>query len=318
MRIALCLLLTVSCGEEAPEIPDAVLNQPIELRIDRFDTAFDGMTPEGLPALKARYPYLFPEQFPDSVWLAKHADTLQTRLRAEVAERFADFGPYSRDLELLFKHVRYYFPDAPVPRVVLLTNDVDYANRVVLADTLLLLSLDNYLGPGHPFYANIDRYIARGLDSGLLVSDVASAVASQLVPPPADRSFIARMVYYGKILYLKDRLLPLEPDGGLIGYTGEEIAWARENENQIWRYFVERELLYSTDRELGPRFLDPAPFSKFRLELIDNESPARIGRYLGWQIVRAFMESHPEVELHQMLALPGDRLFRDSAYKPPR
>jgi uncharacterized protein YjaZ len=124
------------------------------------------------------------------------------------------------------------------------------------------------------------------------------------------------MLYYGRELYLKDRLLPLLTDEQKIGYSDEELQWARENEEQIWRYFIERELLYSTDAELGPRFLEPAPFSKFRLEL-DNESPGRLGRYLGWQIVRTFMSAE-EISLGQMLHLPAEELFRRSNYKPKK
>ena len=111
-------------------------------------------------------------------------------------------------------------------------------------------------------------------------------------------------------------MLPLESDAVKIGYTEEKLDWAAANESQIWRYFVERELLYSTDLKLGPRFLDPAPFSKFRLEL-DNESPGRLGRYMGWQIVKAFAERNT-LSLEQLLLLPEDEIFKKSNYKPKK
>ncbi len=310
------LISTASCGDPQPRISEEVLEIPVVLETDRFDLAFDRMQPAGLPELKKEYPFLFPQQVPDSVWLAKQADTLQQRLRREVRKAFPDFGPYQTELELFFKHAKYYFPQVQAPRVITLTTDVDYENRIILTDTLLLIGLDNYLGPDHEFYGNLSRYIARGLDPALLVSDVASAFAQKVVPAPRDRSFIAQMVYYGKGLYLKDRLMPLAADSVKIGYTDAELSWARENESQIWRYFVERELLYSTDKELGPRFLDPAPFSKFRL-MLDNESPGRVGRYMGWQIVRSFMDAN-KVSLQEMLQTPGEELFKRSKYKPPK
>ncbi len=304
------------CGDPQPRISEAVLEIPLTLEVDRFDLAFDQMDPAGLPAMKRKYPYLFPEQYPDSVWLAKQEDTLQQQLRREVRKSFPDFGAYQTELELFFRHAKYYFPQTQAPRVVTLTTDVDYENRVILTDTLLLIGLDNYLGPDHEFYGSLQRYIAQELDPALLVSDVGSAFARKVVPPARDRSFIAQLVYYGKGLYLKDRLMPLAADSVKIGYTAGQLDWARENESQIWRYFVERELLYSTDQGLGPRFLDPAPFSKFRL-MLDNESPGRIGRYMGWQIVRSFMENN-EVSLQEMLRIPGAELFKRSRYKPPK
>lgn len=292
------------------------MNTPVALEVIRFDRAFDQMAPGELPRLKARFPYLFPEEYPDSLWLATQRDTLQQHLRAEVARTFPDFGPYQASLELFFKHLTYYFPEVRIPKVIALTSEVDYENRVILADSLLLIGLDNYLGADHEFYAGLNRYIAKELDPAYLVSDVAGTYGRSLLPYPRERSFLAQMVYHGKLLYLKDQLLPLEPDSVKIGYTGQELAWARANEGQIWRYFIEREVLYNTDRELGPRFLDPAPFSKFQLQL-DNESPGRIGRYMGWQIVRSYMD-RSGASLRELLAMPGEELFRESNYKPPK
>ena len=56
---------------------------------------------------------------------------------------------------------------------------------------------------------------------------------------------------------------------------------------EIWNYFVSKELLYSTDSELIKRFISPAPFSKFYLN-IDVDSPGQIGQWIGLQIVKAF------------------------------
>ena len=105
-------------------------------------------------------------------------------------------------------------------------------------------------------------------------------------------------------------------DAQKINYSEDQLAWSKNNEEQIWRNFIEQEYLYSTDNKLGQRFLDPAPFSKFGLEL-DNDSPGRIGRFIGWQIVRAFMDKN-DVSLQQMMELPAEELFKKSNYKPAR
>ncbi|MEC8832078.1 MAG: gliding motility lipoprotein GldB, partial [Bacteroidota bacterium] len=143
-----------------------------------------------------------------------------------------------------------------------------------------------------------------------------SAFAKKVLPYPRNRTLLSRMVYYGKELYLKDVLIPSVTDAQKIGYSEDQLEWARANEEQMWKYFVERELLYSTDTGLDRKFLDPAPFSKFGLEL-DNESPPRLGRYMGWQIVRAFMEK-TDMDLKQMLRLPADEILKQSNYKPKR
>ncbi len=311
----LILLTLFSCREEA-KVADAIERTKVQLAVERFDLEFAKADSLNIGQLKNKYPYLFPEQYPDSIWIAKMRDTIQIELLEELSRSFVEFAPLQEELEQCFQHILYYFPDTGVPKVVTVPTDVDYHNRVILTDTLLLIGLDNYLGGDHRFYEGIDRYITEGMDRKYIVSDVAEAFAKKKVAYPQDRTFLARMVYYGKILYLKDQLIPSKSAAIRIGYTEEDLDWARANEEPIWRYIVERDLLYSTDAKLGPRFLDPAPFSKFQLEL-DNESPGRIGRYIGWQIVNAYMDLG-EATLPQLINEPAESIFKKSRYKPKK
>lgn len=124
------------------------------------------------------------------------------------------------------------------------------------------------------------------------------------------------MVFYGKQLYLKELLLPEGKPSQYLNYTPQELDWVMENESEIWRYFVERNLLFDTDSKLLNRFITPAPFSKFYLEL-DNESPGSVGQYVGWQIVRSYMKNN-DVPLQVMLHQNSQIIFNKSHYKPKR
>ncbi|GGW51716.1 gliding motility lipoprotein GldB [Arenibacter certesii] len=308
------VLIALYGCKETDKTAEEVAKINVKLEVSRFDREFADAKPEDISELKKSYPYLFPESYPDSVWVAKAQDTLQVQLQQEVKSVFPDFDSQLTELESLFRHIKYYYPNTPVPEVVTVTSDVDYNNRVILTDSLLLIGLDNYLGPSHEFYSVIPKFVANGLDKKFLQADVASAFAKKVIPSPKERTFLAKMIYYGKELYLKQALLPQAAEEVIIGYDPEQLEWATVNEEQVWRYFMERELLYSTDNKLGPRFLDPAPFSKFQLEL-DNESPGRLGRYIGWQIVKAFMDNN-KVSLQEMLTLPEEALFKKSKFKP--
>src|SRR5690606_8134632 len=103
-------------------------------------------------------------------------------------------------------------------------------------------------------------------------------------------------------------------DAEKIGYSQEQLAWAQANESEIWRYFIERELLFSTDNSLAGRFIADAPFSKFYLEL-DSESQDKIGQYLGWQIVRSYMKNN-DMPFMQMLQMDADEIFNKPKCKP--
>lgn len=304
-------LFFLSCND-SDKVAEAIDQISIDLKISRFDRQFATTVPEKLPELRKEYPYLFPA--PDSVWIEKMQDSLQIELLQEVGNTFHSFENEEGDLVQLFKHIKYYFPEQSIPNVITVTNDVRYNDRIIFADSLLFISLDNYLGPEHKYYGGFQRYIAKALDRRYITSDIASAFAKKVVPRPRDRTFLARMIYFGKELYLKDKLMPLVSDAEKIGYTDDEMGWALSNEEPIWRNFVEQEHLYSTDTMLNQRFLDQAPFSKFGLEL-DNESPGRLGRYIGWQIVRAFMQQN-DINLKQMLTMSEEEIFKKSNYKP--
>lgn len=294
-----------------------ILKINTDVDVSRFDREFASAKVNDLPKLKEAYPFLFPSQYPDSIWTAKMQDSIQIELFSEVGKAFPDFIDQKQDLEGLFQHIKYYFPETKVPQVITLTNDVEYKYRVILADTLLLIGLDNYLGPEHRFYVDIQDYIAAGLDKQYIVGDVADNFAKKVVPRLNDRTLLSDMIYYGKILYLKDKLMPSATDAIKMGYSQDQLDWAVANEEPIWRNFIEQEHLYSTDRELQLRFIEPAPFSKFGLEKIDNESPGRIGQYIGWQIVSAFMNSN-EITLQQLLKIPAAEIFKKSSFKPKK
>lgn len=311
----LILSLVYSCND-TDKVAKEIAEINIDLKVSRFDVAYSNAKAADIPVLKKTYPYLFPAQYADSVWMKQLQDTIQVELFTEVSKTFPVFADETEELKSLFQHITYYFPETKTPKVVTVTSYVDYRNRVILADTLLLIGLDNYLSPEHHFYKDISKYIALGLDKKFIVSDVADEFVKTKVQRLNDRSFLGQIIYYGKKLYLKDKLMPNVDDAIKIGYSDEELAWAQANEDPIWRNFIEQEHLYSTDAELAKRFLDPAPFSKFGLEL-DNESPGRIGQYVGWQIVKAFIDKN-EIALEQLFNISAEEILKKSNYKPKK
>ncbi len=308
-------VLVISCREPS-ERERAIESMDVSIVVDRFDRAFAQARPDQLDSIKGIYPLFFPTQYPDSVWLAKMKDTLQIAIQESVNEVFSDDELLSQQCSDLFKQIKYDLPDFAIPNVVATTSDVDYKTRVIAHQGWLILMLDNYLGTEHRFYSGLPRYVAKNLRPEMLFSDVAEAFGRKVVATPTQRSFLALMIYYGKLLYLKDLWLPEMSDADKIGYTAQELNWARENEQFIWQYFLSQEYLFSTNSRLKNRFIDPAPYSKFNLEL-DNESPGMIGQWIGWQIVRQYVQNNP-IELSSLMRLSAQDIYRGAKYKPSK
>ena len=288
----------------------------VNFSVKRYEVDFYNTSKENLPDLKRKYPYFFPKSFTDSIAIAKINNKDEQQLFKETQKIFTNISGFQAELTALFKHVKFYNPTFSSPDIVTLISNIDYNSSIIYADSLLLVSLDMYLGKEHDFYADFPMYIKETYTKEHLIVDVANSIIEKQLPPSFDRSFIGQMIYEGKKMYLLDRYLPTISDKLKIGYSEKKHHWAIENEENIWMYFIERKLLFSTDTKLNRRFLDIAPFSKFYLQN-DRQSPGRIGVWLGWQIVKSFMQNN-DVSLQKLLTIDSEDLFRKSKYKPKK
>lgn len=309
------LLVVLSSCDKKNKIEKEVDEIPVTINVERFDKIFYESPVENLQNVKNKYPYFFPSQTPDSVWVNKIKNPLYRELYSEVQKKYSNFEKVNSDLEVLFQHIKYYFPNTKTPKVVTLISEMDYQNKAIYTDSLVLISLDLYLGKNHKFY-EFPEYLKQNFEQNQIMPDIVSSFSITKIPFGNNRNLLSQMVYAGKQLYLKDVLLPETSDAQKIGYTPEQITWCQENESYMWRYFMQEQLLYSTDSKLSTRFINTAPFSKFYLE-IDNESPGRVGTWVGWQIVRSFMNNN-DVNLQQLLQMDPIEIFQNSKYKPKK
>ena len=312
----LILLISLFSCDKQSETEAKIEKIDAQFEVIRFDREFAVATPENLSKLKSEYPFLFPAQYADSVWVQKLNDSIQNEIEVEVNKAFPQFSEETDELHSLFQHVKYYFPDFQVPDVITITSEVDYKNKVLYTGDYLFVSLDTYLGEDHKFYIGIQEFLKKNFRKEQISVDAAEEIAMNYVHKAESRTFLSHMIYYGKLLFLKDKFIPFKSDAEKIGYTEKELEWATANEDQIWRYFIENELIFDTDSQLYERFLYPAPFSKFYLQL-DAESPSRLGQYVGWNIIRSFMDKN-DVSIKKMLNTSAEEIFNKANYKPKK
>lgn len=307
----------MGCQNKQSVLEKEITKIPMQVEVLRFDQDFYAAKDSELNKVKSKYPYLFPEGIEDQVWIEKKKDTLFAELHTEVERKYKDLGKLPQELDDLFKHIKYYYPEeSDHKKVVTLISEVDVASKTIYADTIALVSLDTYLGADHKFYKGFPEYLRTTFEPVQILPDMAESFLVQKVVPSSDRTFLAAMIQKGKILYAKETLLPNVPEESIITYTKDQLAWCHTNESQIWRYFVDNEMFYETDPKLMLRFLEPAPFTKFYLE-IDAESPGRVGSWIGWQIVRSYMQNN-NVTLQELFAKEAKDIFEQSKYKPKK
>ena len=307
--IFLIILFIVSCAETKD--PSKNL-----LKIERFEKVFYESDTGSIDQIKEIYPFFFPSNFSDEIWVRRLNDPIQREIYNEILYQYDDISSLQIQITKFFQNTDKYFDSILKPRLITVNTDVDYRNRIILADSILLIGLDNYLGFDHRFYEGIPNYIKEDLNQQNIISDIASQYAKKLIPSLDDYTFLDKIIYHGKVLYYKDIILDEVPDNYKIGYSQKKINWAIENEYFVWTYFIENEILFDPDNKLNSRFINNAPFSKFYLEN-DKDSSEMIGKFIGWQIVKSFMKNN-KISFKEMIALKPIDIYNKSKYKPKK
>lgn len=186
---------------------------------------------------------------------------------------------------------------------------------VFVSDRFLGLGLHYFLREGFPYYpAELPQYVRRRLTpQHLLPTAVQSQAWPYLAPPrPGQQAtLLEQMVRTGAALYLTDIALPEVPDSLKIGYTALQTEFAEYHLRALYNDLIKD--LYSTDPEVMNRWIDDRPTTPG----LSEQSPGRLGTYMGWQMVRAYFKRNPDT---RWTAFVGRRdypeILRQSGFKP--
>ncbi len=247
------------------------------------------------------------------VAFTKNKDIVQ--LYDSVMVKFPDLKALEAEFEEAFRYYKYYFPNKKVPDLI--SHLSAFGPAAVTLDSIILsVNLDMYLGKDFPFYnvTEFPRYISRRFEPEYIVPNSMKAYLQGLYEiDERDSKLLDQMVHKGKLLYALDKLLPYTADSLKIGYSQEQLDWCQYFEAKIWAFFIEKELLYETEYRKYFKFINESPTTSG----MPQESPGRIGEWLGWQIVRKFMKENPEVSLSELMKLKdGQKILSMAKYKP--
>jgi len=303
----------------------------VDLRIKHLDADLQGMDKDRLkvaiPDLKKKYGEFFDiftyqmiavggtdqENFPDLLYSFVSDTVLIRKLVPQVAEKI-DTLRLRKELDLAFRHYKYYFPQKEIPVIYTCISGLNQS--VVIANNLIGISLDKYLGSGSPFYVRMGLpvYKRRNMNQSRLVPDMMVAWVMAEWPKSINaNSMLSEMIQEGKQMYFVDAMLPELNDTLKMGYTKNQIDFCRKNEASMWTFLAEHKLLFTTDRMNIKRFIDDGPYTS----AFGEQSPSRTGVWIGWQIVRSYMKQHPEVKLADLLANQDfQMILNQSNYQP--
>tara|TARA_R110000868_G_scaffold98572_5_gene271328 strand:+ start:84 stop:1118 length:1035 start_codon:yes stop_codon:yes gene_type:complete len=293
----------------------------IETDIKRFDRAFFTMDTlnftQNLAALEQDYPPFFSAKTEEVFWRNQRKDELQLKLFSQTEKLFGDMEKEQAELNQIFKRFYYYFGQEKQFEVYSYISRLDYDYPIIVAPPYCFIGLDMYLGENNDYYASLPNYLQFERQAQFLLRDVAFALAENTFGLQVDENkLLNAMIYYGKLLYVTEKLCPFLREDELMVYPPMKMEFCEEHERDMWVYFIENGVLFKSDAELQRRFIDVAPFSKFRTDT-DPQTPGGVGRWFGYKIVSAYMEENPDLSLKQLLQeQDAAKILKLSNYKP--
>lgn len=239
---------------------------------------------------------------------------IQTLYR-EVQQVFGDCSAIQQQFATAFQYLKYYYPDFKIPQIA--TFITGMGTDLHISDDLIVIGLDFFMGEGAKFRPiGMPEYLLRGYQPAHIVPKICLLLSQQFIQThDSDSTLLADMLYYGKAYYFAQALLPEVEASTLLDYTPEQLADVEQHQAVIWEHFIEHELLYATNHLIKNKYLSNRPF----VAEIGPRCPGRIGRWLGWEIIKRYMKKHTDVSLSTLMSEPDtQKLFTQSKYRPKK
>jgi len=245
-------------------------------------------------------------------FLKLSTDSYIDTMNLDVRREFPDLTWLKNDLTGLFDHIRFYYPKFHTPPVYTLVSG--FGVDLEVKDSVLIIGLEYFLSDSARYRPpQIPNYILRRLKKRFLVPEIGMVMADRYCEIDVlDNTMMGEMIKWGRVYYFMEKTMPCIQDTILTGFTDDQLKDVSGNLKTIWAHYLDKNLFFSTDLFLIKKYCDERP----NVVEIGEKCPGRVGRWLGWQIVRKWAIDH-KIPLQKVMAEKDARkIFTESGFKP--
>ena len=331
------LMTMSSCSENKWEVNVEEINLPNEFSVRNFNQAIQNIPNNdstSLTQLRQNYKLFLTDYCENIIKIGNsqsietveklrefvaHPDTKETLFAIDSTSGKPEFlEKVAFNLENGFKRLHIFMPLETTPEIIWMNSGFNFA--VYPRDEFVAVGLEWFLGPEHPLLNllppdRFPKYQQLRMHPDLMAAD---AMKGWMLVHFINRGYtgekcIDDILYWGKILWLLGKCMPEQYEHVLMDWTPEDLAWAKANETAIWIELQPAHVLFETNRTVFHSWLTDGPFTKFGS--IPQESPDRLGAWMGLRIVDDYMEQHPELSAEQLFSEMNHIPFLKS-YRP--
>jgi hypothetical protein len=242
------------------------------------------------------------------------ADDYMKKVHEGLLSEFADLSAHTQRIDDAFRYLNYYFPEGQLPQHVVFYNST-FTNSVVSSDKEIGIGIERYLGKDHPVIKDLPeqyfyQYIKDKMDIRYLERDVIMSWLSANYLGEIDESgtVAEQLIAWGKLVYLTEACLPSVHKSILLRYSEDEFDWAEKNEAAFWKFLVEENVLFKREHKFAQNIFQEGPFTP-GLPIEEKSSP-RLGMYMGWKIVKNFMNQSKQVTVSDLISTDYKQILR--------
>ena len=322
--------LLCGCGNKHQYIPKDI--EAVEVEIVRFDNAQLAVRPDSvkqdIEQLYANYELFMPIfvegilglQTEDTAYLCEMyaqflTDTVmgfaQTNTTAQ--ELFANVDSLQEALNTGFSRLHFLYPEWEIPTLYLFVSG--FNSSVMYYENIMGVGVDMYLGSDYPYYNQVVYdYQKQTMRKACIAGDVLSMyLAYHISYNSKYNRLLEQMIFRGKQLFLLAQLLPNEPVWEVIGYSKEQWDWCEQYEQAIWNRIMQKRDLFKTESNVLSSYMNDGPFTAE----VTQDSPGRLGLWVGWRIVDSYMRNNKDVTLRELMnENDAQKILEQSYYKP--
>lgn len=311
----LILLITNSCTNQNRFEFD-YKNELVDVEIHRLDLAMIELDTVNLitsiKAIYQEYPNCFnlyinnfeTVDFQDTLSISNSINhfinhPIVKDINEAVLHTFSEIGSIEEEISIAYTYLKHYFPGIQLPEIFFFTSGL--SNSFLYSDDLRLIGLgsDFYLGSDFAHYQDyMYEYLIPHLTPENLSVDLLFTILLSNFPFDSNQKrLIDEMIYRGKIRYLLSVIMPSRADSEVLSFTKNQDLWANQYEKESWQAMVINKHLFSKESLVISKYLENAPFTA----PISQDSPGRMGEWIGFHIVKKYMDKNRDVSLAELM-----------------
>lgn len=238
-----------------------------------------------------------------------YSDTTLQRIVKDVEKNFGDISYIEDSLNIAFAWLKHQLPTLKIPTVY--TQISALKQSIVVSDSLVGISLDKYLGEDYPLYAQYyDPYQRRSMNAGRIAPDALFYyLCSEYLNKQSPSTFAERLVNVGKIQWIVYKALGYKQLQESMGYTKEEGEWMENNENKVWYYLINNQLLTQpTNPE--HEWME----GEYLKNYFHTNVPLYMPAWMGARLVAHYMKENKNTTIFQLLETDYKLIYQTAGF----